>query len=92
MMTLAEMAEKNGVLVINEVPDISRRVVDAAAKEKAHSSLLQRLLGFCEEDDGEEEDCTAGYSCWTCGASYDTGRAREFLKHIMECCKEDSSS
>ena len=92
VMTLTEMAEKNGALVINEMPDVSWRVVDAAAKEKAHSSLLQRLLGFCEGDEGEEEDCAACYSCWTCGASYDTSRAREFLMHIMTCCAKDPSS
>jgi hypothetical protein len=87
MMTLADIAARNGAVLVEEVPGISWRIVDAGVKGNASSSLLQRS-GLCEEDEDDEEDCAKRYLCWTCGASYDTSMAMEFLKHIMKCCKE----
>jgi hypothetical protein len=91
MMTLGDIAEKNGAALINEVPGISWRIVDANVTAKAQPSLLQRLLGYCAEDE-EEEAGAEGYLCWTCGASYETDKAMEFLRHIKVCCKDESSS
>jgi hypothetical protein len=88
MMTLAEMAERNGAVLINEVPGISWRMTGAGKTEKAQPSLLQRLFGLCEEEEVEKENCSKEYLCWTCGASYEIGRAREFLRHIKVCCKD----
>jgi hypothetical protein len=90
MMTLADVAARNGALLVEDVPGISWRIVDAGVKEKARTSPLQRS-GFCEEDEDDEEDGAKKYLCWTCGAAYETGRAMEFLKHIMKCCKDESS-
>ena len=91
MMTLVDVAARNGAVLVEEVPGISWRMVDAGVKEKTLPAHLQRSV-LCEEDEDEEEDGAKGYLCWTCGASYDTSRAMEFLKHIMTCCKDSSSS
>ena len=86
MMSLDGIAAKNGAVLINEVPGISWRMTVAGATEKAQPSLLQRLFGFCMEE--AAEDCANGYLCWTCGASYDAGKAMEFLRHIKVCCRD----
>jgi len=83
---MADIAEKNGAVLINEVPGISWRMTGTCRTEEAQPSLLQRLFGLYEDED-EEEDSAKVYSCWTCGASYETGRAMEFLRHIKVCCK-----
>lgn len=82
------MMEWDVVAVINEVPVISWNVMDSATKERAQPSLPNKLLESCDEDEGDEEKNAGCYSCWTCGASYETGRALEFLRHIVKCCKE----
>jgi hypothetical protein len=92
MATMADIAEKNGAVLINEVPGISWRMTDANVTEKTQPSLLQRLFGLCEDEEEEVADCTKGYLCWTCGASYETNRAKEFLIHIRKCCKGEPSA
>ena len=92
MMTLTDIAEKNWAVMVEDAPRVSLKLMDAGAMEHTLQSFLQRAFGLYEEDEGEEEDCAEGYLCWTCGASYETGRAREFLWHIRECCKNRSSS
>jgi hypothetical protein len=77
----------NGAVVVNDTLGISLRRDAPKETENVQPSLLQRLLGFFEEEEVEAEDCAKGYACWTCGASYETSRAREFLMHIKECCK-----
>lgn len=86
-MILEDITAKNGMVVINGMPGISLRL--EGVNEKLHQSLLHRFFGSYKEED-KTEDVSKKYSCWTCGANYT--EAIGYLRHIKECCKEDSAS
>jgi len=83
-----DIEARNGMVMVNEVLGIPLRKETSEGMGNARPSLLQRLFGFREEDDVEEEGCAKKYLCWTCGAAYETGNEREFLRHIKECCRD----
>jgi hypothetical protein len=91
MTTLADIAEKDWAVSVEGVPGISLRLTDSGGMEKTLHSVLQRIFGLYDDAEEAEEDCAEAYKCWTCGASYETGRAIEFLRHIKVCCKGPSS-
>jgi hypothetical protein len=91
-MTLANIAEKNWAVLVEDTPNISLKLFDASGMEKMLQSFLQKTFGLCNEEESEEENGAKSYLCWTCGTSYKAGREREFLWHIRECCRNESSS
>lgn len=91
MISLEDIAAKNGMIASNGVLGILLRTEGATLNEKLHSSILQRLFGSGQEED-KNEVVAKKYTCWTCGAAYGVPEAREFLTHIKECCKDDSVS
>jgi hypothetical protein len=87
MMTMANVAAKNGAVLAAEMPGLSWGLLGARVNEKSHLSLLQKLFGR-NVDEMEEGACTKKYTCWTCGATYKVCESREFLTHIKVCCKK----
>ncbi len=93
MATLADILRINDLSVVEEVPGMVWCLM-ANEPEKEQQARQRNWFGFLKRRDkkGSAESGEKKFACWTCGASYGIHESRDFLAHIRECCKDESSS